>query len=157
MPNPETAHVYFPDLNGGEKTGFNDAGVEQFKHDRIESLVRECTQNSTDAIDLHGGQTKVRIVFELIRVPTADLPGAAELRDHLQACLDYVNTPEARTKEKKALAFFQKAVQLLDRETIPCMLVRVCCPVQNETSEASVLLTVSASGGPSGAAVSHSS
>lgn len=122
MPNLEAVQVYFPPLSGGEKTGFNDAGVEQFKHDRIESLVRECTQNSTDAIE--DGQSKVRIVFELVRVPVAELPGAAELKAHLQACLDYVNTPEARTKEKKALGFFQKAVQLVNAETIPCLLVR---------------------------------
>lgn len=124
MTKLESVQVYFPALNGGEKMGFNDAGVEQFKHDRIESLVRECAQNSTDAIDLAAGQTKVRIVFELIRVPISELPGAGGLKDHLQACLDFVNTPAARTKEKKALAFFQKAVQLLNRGTIPCLLIR---------------------------------
>lgn len=124
MAKLETAEVYFPPLCGGEKTGFNDAGVEQFKHDRIESLVRECTQNSTDAVDTEGGKTKVKIVFELIHVPVAELPGASGLKTHIQACLDYVSTPEARKKEKKALAFFEKAVELLQGETIPCLLVR---------------------------------
>ncbi len=41
MPTPQGISVHFPPLNGGEETGFNDAGVEQFKHDRIESLMRE--------------------------------------------------------------------------------------------------------------------
>ena len=33
MQTPQGISVYFPPLNGGEETGFNDAGVEQFMKD----------------------------------------------------------------------------------------------------------------------------
>lgn len=125
MPIPKGISVYFPLLNGGEETGFNDAGVEQFKHDRIESLMRECTQNSSDALDeTLGGGMKVRVEFELIHVPLHDLLGADELKTHLQACLDYVHADAVDSKEKKAQDFFQKAVKLLEEKSIPCLLVR---------------------------------
>lgn len=125
MPTPQRISVYFPPLNGGEETGFNDAGVEQFKHDRIESLMRECTQNSSDALDESlGDGKKVRVEFELIHVPVGDLPGSAELKDHLRRCLDYVTADVVDNKEKKAQQFFRKAVELLEAETIPCLLVR---------------------------------
>jgi hypothetical protein len=125
MPIPQGISVHFPPLNGGEETGFNDAGVEQFKHDRIESLMRECTQNSSDALDeTLGDRTKVRVEFELIHVPVDDLPGAAELKDHLQRCLAYVTAEAVDSKEKKAQQFFRKAVELLEAKTIPCLLIR---------------------------------
>jgi hypothetical protein len=125
MPTPSGVSVYFPPLNGGEETGFNDAGVEQFKHDRIESLMRECTQNSSDALDESLGLgNKVRVEFELIHVPVNALPGSAELKDHLERCLAYVTADAVDSKEKKAQQFFRNAVELLDAETIPCLLVR---------------------------------
>lgn len=125
MPTQNQISVYFPPLSGGEETGFNDAGVEQFKHDRIESLMRECTQNSSDALDeALGGDKKVRVEFELIHVPVEDLPGSAELKTHLKACLDYVQADAVDSKEKKAQQFFRKAVGLLEAKTIPCLLVR---------------------------------
>ena len=125
MASKPTASVYFPPLNGGEETGFNDAGVEQFKHDRIESLMRECTQNSSDAMDeTLGDGKKVRVEFELIHVPVKDLPGSGDLKNHLQRCLDYVKADAVDSKEKKAQQFFAKAVELLEADTIPCLLVR---------------------------------
>jgi hypothetical protein len=99
MPISKGISVYFPPLSGGEETGFNDAGVEQFKHDRIESLMRECTQNSSDALDeTLGDGKKVRVEFELIHVPVEDIPGSEELKSHLQACLDYVKADEVDSK-----------------------------------------------------------
>ena len=125
MPPSSNISVCFPPLNGGEETGFNDAGVEQFKHDRIESLMRECTQNSSDALDeTLGDGKKVRVEFELIHVPVGNLPGSEELKNHLQACLDYVKADAVDNKEKKAQEFFRKAVELLAADTIPCLLVR---------------------------------
>jgi hypothetical protein len=125
MPTQQGISVYFPPLNGGEETGFNDAGVEQFKHDRIESLMRECTQNSSDALDESLGEgKKVRVEFELIHVPVGDLPGSTELKDHLRRCLAYVTADAVDSKEKKAQQFFRKGVELLEAETIPCLLVR---------------------------------
>ena len=116
--------VYFPPLNGGEEVGFNDAGVEQFKHDRIESLMRECAQNSTDALDKDKNHKTVRMVFKLLDVPIEDLPGLAALKFHLASCLDYVNVKEVKDNEKKAQQFFQNAVQLLSKKTIPCLLIK---------------------------------
>ena len=116
--------VYFPQLNGGEEVGFNDAGVEQFKHDRIESLMRECTQNSTDALDKTTNSKTVRMEFKLLDIPIAELPGLTELKIHLKSCLDYVSVKEVEDNERKSQQFFKNAVELLSKKTIPCLLIR---------------------------------
>ena len=116
--------VYFPKLNGGEEIGFNDAGIEQFKHDRIESLMRECTQNSTDALDKRYQTQKVKIRFELISIAKNDIPGINELKKHLELCLQRVSSPEVEKNEKKSQKFFSKALEIISNEKIPCLLIR---------------------------------
>jgi hypothetical protein len=72
MPTPEDINVIFPPLSGGEEAGFNDAGIEQFLRDQVQSLVREITQNSTDAPIAKGA--KVRVEFHLLEIPAENLP-----------------------------------------------------------------------------------
>jgi hypothetical protein len=116
--------VYFPPLNGGEEIGFNDAGVEQFKHDRIESLMRECTQNSTDALDKNSNKKFVKMEFKFMEVPLSVIPGIADLREHFKKCLEYVSVNEVINNEKKAQQFFENALKLLTKPTMPCLLIR---------------------------------
>jgi hypothetical protein len=73
--------AFFPSGKSHDYIGFNDAGVEQFKNARIESLVRECTQNSTDAWDK--GDKPVKVTFRLIQVDQLHMPWVAGLAAHI--------------------------------------------------------------------------
>lgn len=122
MPKPKDIKVVFPPLSGGEEAGFNDAGIEQFLRDQVQSLVREITQNSTDAPITKGA--KVRVEFHLLEIPTDELPFIKELHKHARACHDYLNTEARRAKEAKALAFFDKAIKTTSQEKVRCLLIR---------------------------------
>ena len=122
MKRQQKISVHFPPLSGGEEAGFNDAGIEQFLRDQVQSLVREITQNSTDAPLSKGGQ--VRVEFHLLEIPAEKLPFIKGLHEHVNACLDYVNTPARRTKEAKAIAFFKKATRITSQDKIRCLLIR---------------------------------
>jgi hypothetical protein len=54
---------FFPSNNGGQESGFNDAGVETFKGNIDRYLAREAIQNCLDAVANH--LKPVRVVFEL--------------------------------------------------------------------------------------------
>jgi hypothetical protein len=114
--------VSFPPLSGGEAAGFNDAGIEQFQRDQVESLVRECTQNSTDS-PISAGE-KVRIEFHLLEVDVAKLEFMPELTTHIQSCYNCVNQPARRGKEVKALSFFKKALNITKSNKVQCLLIR---------------------------------
>lgn len=122
MPKPKDIKVVFPPLSGGEEAGFNDAGIEQFLRDQVQSLVREITQNSTDAPITKGA--KVRVEFHLLEIPTEKLPFVKELHKHARACHDYVNTEARRAKEAKARAFFDKAIKITSQDKVRCLLIR---------------------------------
>ena len=70
--------LYFPLLNGGVEQGLNDAGIETFKGEFQQHIVRECTQNALDAQTGAGAQ--VRVEIHLRQIPAADIPGLAALR-----------------------------------------------------------------------------
>lgn len=114
--------VIFPPLSGGEEAGFNDAGIEQFLRDQVQSLVREITQNSTDAAKERGA--KVRVEFHLLEVLPQNLPFIKGLHEHAIACLEYVSTEARKTKEAKAIAFFKRAVKVTSQPKIRCLLIR---------------------------------
>ncbi len=122
MTTRDDIKVYFPPLSGGEGAGFNDAGIEQFLRDQVQSLVREITQNSTDAPITKGA--KVQVEFHLLDIPTSELAFIRDLNKHAAACYEYVNAPSRRDKETKARAFFQKAVKISSQENIRCLLIR---------------------------------
>ncbi len=122
MPTPGDINVVFPPLSGGEEAGFNDAGIEQFLRDQVQSLVREITQNSTDAPITKGA--KVRVEFHLLEIPADKLPFIKGLHEHANACLEYVSTDARKAKEAKAIAFFKKATKVTSQQKIRCLLIR---------------------------------
>lgn len=122
MKRPQKISVHFPPLSGGEEAGFNDAGIEQFLRDQVQSLVREITQNSTDAPMAKKGQ--VRVEFHLLEISTDDLPFIKGLHEHANACLEYVCTEARKNKEAKAIAFFKRAAKITSQQKIRCLLIR---------------------------------
>lgn len=122
MPKAEDINVVFPPLSGGEEAGFNDAGIEQFLRDQVQSLVREITQNSTDASITK--DARVRVEFNLLEIPAENLPFIKGLHEHANACLEYVSTEAKKGKEAKAIAFFKRAVKVTSQPKIRCLLIR---------------------------------
>lgn len=72
------------------------------------SLVRETGQNSLDAVAEDGGQ--VRMEFEFATMPTDNIPGIAELRDHL-------TWVEADTRGAQGHDRMKRALELATMET----------------------------------------
>ena len=103
----------FPPSNGGTDRGFNDSGIETFTGARFDSLAREIIQNSLDASVDAGA--KVTVEFDCFKIKRAEFPGADELLDVMQKCLDEV------TGDEKSTEFFTNAVGVLKKQDIPCL------------------------------------
>lgn len=104
MPSPR---LEFLPNDANENEGLGDAGIETFKDDPCASCGREAGQNSRDA----AVSRPVRMTFDLMEVPTKEVPGIEELAVAVQACLKAA----ADQKEKD---FFRQARDLLQRGTI---------------------------------------
>jgi hypothetical protein len=90
--------------NGGQESGFHDAGVETFKGNLERYLAREIIQNSLDARD---DQKKPALVkFDLLEIPASELPDLKSLAATFKRCADYW------PRDKKATEFFDRAERL---------------------------------------------
>jgi len=106
---------YFSENPQGEDQGFADAGQETFRETLYDSVARETIQNSLDAWVDHS--TPVRVTFECKAVPVADLLGASSLRAAIRRCRVFWAT------DKKAVAFFSNAEELLKRRKVDVLQV----------------------------------
>ena len=113
--------AFFPSGKSHDYIGFNDAGVEQFKNARIESLVRECTQNSTDAWDK--GDKPVKVTFRLIQVDQLHMPWVSGLAAHIHSCIKELEKVPLEKQDSKALNYFKESLKILKRKTIPVLVV----------------------------------
>lgn len=104
----------FSKVDGGQDSGFHDAGVETFKGDFSRYLARELIQNTLDARLDHNKPAEIRFTVEDVRVK--EIPDADRLAATIQACSDYWS-------DKKAKEFFKRAVSLLGKATIPTLRV----------------------------------
>ncbi|GAB2884783.1 hypothetical protein GCM10027202_11700 [Microvirgula curvata] len=90
----------------GESEGLGDAGIETFRDSPYASCGREAGQNSADAaIDY-----PVRMTFDVLTLPTSELPGITVLKDTVQRCL-------IDAKQEKDKDFFLQAKELLGKQT----------------------------------------
>jgi len=105
----------FSQVVGGQDSGFHDAGVETFKGDFSRYLARELIQNSLDARLDQNKPAEIR--FSVEQVPVAEIPDAKRLATTIQACADYW------PKDAKAKSFFQRAISMLRKATIPTLRV----------------------------------
>lgn len=94
----------------GEAEGLGDAGIETFRDAPYASCAREAGQNARDAADT----LPVRMSFDLVDVPTAELPAFDRLRDALEAC-------SRESRQDKEQEFFRNALTMADRERIPVL------------------------------------
>ncbi|MCK5945523.1 MAG: hypothetical protein KAI24_26270 [Planctomycetes bacterium] len=108
---------FHPPLSGGEETGLSDAGVQTFQ--RPKALARETCQNIGDARDEHADGPAIA-TFELVNLPTRELPGVDQLREVFTACREHIiNKMGSGTANEQA--FFATAIRLLEGESIPTL------------------------------------
>lgn len=102
----------FPSNNYGQVTGLNDAGIETFRGNPLDSLAREINQNSCDAKDKNCN-LPVIVHFDMLYVPSEDFPERDKFISILNSCRDYWKD-NAKTKQ-----FFENALSIMELEQIP--------------------------------------
>ncbi len=102
----------FPVDGADQWQGFNDPGIEHFRGSPFGSLAREIIQNSLDAST---GAT-VNVSFQLLDIPTSDIPGIDQLRDTIKRC-----EGAEGNEGKKAKDFFSTAIRLLSGKKLPVL------------------------------------
>jgi hypothetical protein len=104
---------FFPSNNGGQESGFHDAGVETFRGNIDGYVARESLQNCVDA---RSDRTKpVHVIFQVREHSAESLPGRDELRETLQKCAQYWKS------DKRAKAFFDNATEILKARALPIL------------------------------------
>ncbi len=94
----------FANNNGGQDSGFHDAGVETFKGNFDRYLARELIQNSLDArLDPN---KLVHVRFELLRIKRDEIPDMDTLTTTFRACATFWD------HDRKAREFFKRAEQI---------------------------------------------
>nr|WP_232337102.1 hypothetical protein [Lysinibacillus timonensis] len=102
----------FPAAAGGTINSINNAGIETFKGNELDSLTREICQNSLDAIK---DETKPVVVeFKSFKLPSNQFPQRAEL---LEAFIKCETTWSG--KNPKSEQFVEQAKYILDENEIP--------------------------------------
>ena len=101
----------FAPLGGGEKVGFNDAGINTFKATKVRSVAREVTQNSLDAT-----VTKpVKLIVEPFGLTKEQAPEFFTILSHMEACSSIA--PEGEPRK-----FFTHAKTVLESEIVKGLL-----------------------------------
>jgi hypothetical protein len=104
---------FFPSNNGGQESGFHDAGVETFRGNIDRYVARESIQNCVDA---RADRSKpVHVIFQLRDHDAESLAGRHELRETLQRCAQYWKS------DKRAKAFFDNATEILKTRALPIL------------------------------------
>lgn len=104
---------------GREEEGLGHAGIETFKGSPYPGIARECSQNSLDAAARlpDGSAEPVHLVFRLLSVSAADVPGLPQLKETLRACRSQW---EDQRKERE---FFDRALRIAEGSVIQVMSV----------------------------------
>ncbi|HYD93223.1 MAG TPA: hypothetical protein VEB18_02075 [Candidatus Paceibacterota bacterium] len=96
---------HFPDLQHADSEGLNDPLLQYFGGNHNRYIAREVIQNSIDA--RKDDTQPVVVKFTRLELPTAEVPGVAELKKHLEVCLE-----QARSEQnEKAERYYEDAVR----------------------------------------------
>ncbi|RXM73688.1 hypothetical protein DP144_13940 [Clostridium tetani] len=104
----------FPFNNGGINHGINNSGIETFKGSPKYYLTKETIQNSLDARDdtKHG---PVRVEFKLKNLIKNKFPYIDDLKKIIKECMEFWK------EDNKTEKFMKKAIDVLEKETIPIL------------------------------------
>lgn len=113
--------------NAGDR-GINDAGIETFSKDCINSLVRESIQNSLDAKIVENNDP-VEVQFNLFEIPVTSVPDYKGLREAIDNCY------KSNLEDADAKIFFERAKKVLESDTISVLRISDINTVGLEGSE----------------------
>lgn len=102
----------FPAAAGGMINSINNAGIETFKGNELDSLTREICQNSLDAVK--DESKPVVVEFKKFVLPSNQVPSREELVEAFKKC---EKTWEG--KNQKAEQFVEQAQTILNQNEIP--------------------------------------
>ena len=98
---------HFATSSGGQDVGPNDAMSTFFKKDKYKSLVRECIQNSLDAVD--DENNPVNILFKFRTLNGSSYPELFKLEEHIQGCIDLFSSQDAKDKFQPMLDYIHSS------------------------------------------------
>ena len=109
--------------NDGSAQGWEDTNVKHFKASPFKSLAKEIIQNSLDAAQTVNGVTeKVILKFELLKLPSEDIPGIREIQTRLAYCLkdfkDFTNDRHVNSINKAIEKLSKDKVNVLKVEEV---------------------------------------
>ncbi|NMA64982.1 MAG: hypothetical protein GX957_01915, partial [Clostridiaceae bacterium] len=124
------AHWLFPVSNTMHRTGIGESGIETFKGSPITSLVREICQNSLDAVK--DESKPVRVEFKYFEIPRDEFPDRENLKNTFLQCKTY---SETHMKNKDTFFFFENAINIIEKHSIPIIRISDCNTVGLTGSE----------------------
>lgn len=109
--------------NDGSAQGWEDTNVKHFKASPFKSLAKEIIQNSLDAAQTVNGVTeKVILKFELLKLPSENIPGIDEIKSRLAFCAkdlkDFSNKPHANSINKAIEKLSEDKIDVLKVEEV---------------------------------------
>lgn len=109
----------FPELNGGNKQGYTNSGIETFKGtELIDNLAREICQNSLDAKDKDSDEPVI-VKFQLQTVKKTDFKLFEEYAQCIERCKSFwVNIPD-----KNVESFIKRVDNVLAKDKIKILTV----------------------------------
>lgn len=109
----------FPELNGGNKQGYTNSGIETFKGvELIDNLAREICQNSLDAKDENSDEPVI-VKFQLHSEKQSDFSLFKEYAECIKRCKKFwENNPE-----KKVVSFIERVEAVFAKDKINILTV----------------------------------
>ncbi|GAA3975884.1 hypothetical protein [Allohahella marinimesophila] len=98
-----------------EDVGLADNDIDGFLKNLAQSVSRESTQNSND----EALARPVKVSFDLVSVPTSEIPNVDNYRDVLRSCL----AEAQNNNDKKANEFFINALKVIAKPEVPIFLI----------------------------------
>jgi hypothetical protein len=115
VPGDSGPDLQFLANDADEVEGLSDAGIETFRDNPYASIARECGQNSNDAAVTR----PVVVSYDLITIPSAELPGLQKLGRAIDSCLRMaVDRGDEKTKD-----FFRQAKKVCSQTNFKCLRV----------------------------------
>ncbi|MCI9617242.1 MAG: hypothetical protein HFG31_04460 [Eubacterium sp.] len=99
-------------------TGINNANIETFKNTPMKSLTKEEEQNSSDGKDKTSLEPVI-VEFNDFYINVKDIPDIDKLKEVFKDERKYWNN--YLKTDKKAVKFFDKAIESLDKNVIRCL------------------------------------
>lgn len=102
----------FPSVTGGGINSINNAGLETFRDNPIDSLTREICQNSLDAVK----NPSEPVVVEFKKFIATGLPGQEQLLEAF-----YKGKETWKDSNEKSLRFINSAIEILNEKNLECL------------------------------------